>query len=355
MVGWQEVEADTRERRLLEVEGRKREVEELLEVSREKQVRSEGAVHELKTRLGWDIEKMVKKHEEEVRAVREAARCAERALRLEVEGREREVEERHKAELAREREQPKVEEHVVSTLRAENTALRTQVDQLEAKVSALVVSVMQGADPRDSTIGGLQQEVASLGVVLELRTRELREVQRERRAQESKEGELQKSQEKVRALEARVEDLNAQVIMKKRSEQSLEVEMERLQLRQECVKESEIQKSEHDSYVKDILEAKETREAESGKMQLERQRILEKHGEEVQDIKVQLQHCTAELGRKTKEVSCCPVLDIPDPLPPQCAQTVALLATMDEEKTELKKSSDRLLRKVDLLKEDTDR
>jgi hypothetical protein len=229
VVGWQEVEADTRERRLLEAEGRKREVEELLEVSREKQVRSEGAVHELKTRLGWDIEKMVKKHEEEVRAVREAARCAERAVRLEVEGRERELEERHKAKLAREREQLLVEEQVVSTLRAENTALRTQVDQLEAKVSALVVSVMQGADPRDSTIGGLQQEVASLGVVLELRTRELREVQRERRAQESKGGQLEKSQEKVRTLEARVEDLQAQVNMKKRSEQSLEVEMERLQ------------------------------------------------------------------------------------------------------------------------------
>ena len=63
----------------------------------------------------------------------------------------------------------------------EKERLQKNVMNLEAKVAALVVSVMQGVDERrEGVIVGLKQEVHSLSMVLEMRSKELREEQEKR-------------------------------------------------------------------------------------------------------------------------------------------------------------------------------
>ena len=57
--------------------------------------------------------------------------------------------------------------------------LQKNVINLEAKVAALIVSVMQGVDERrEGVIVGLKQEVHSLSMVLEMRSKELRQEKR---------------------------------------------------------------------------------------------------------------------------------------------------------------------------------
>ena len=63
----------------------------------------------------------------------------------------------------------------------EKERLQKNVMNLEAKVAALVVSVMQGVDERrEGVIVGLKQEVHSLSMVLEMRSKELREEKEKR-------------------------------------------------------------------------------------------------------------------------------------------------------------------------------
>ena len=63
----------------------------------------------------------------------------------------------------------------------EKERLQKNVMNLEAKVAALVASVMQGVDERrEGVIVGLKQEVHSLSMVLEMRSKELREEQEKR-------------------------------------------------------------------------------------------------------------------------------------------------------------------------------
>merc|ERR1719431_2462365 len=54
-----------------------------------------------------------------------------------------------------------------------------KIQQLEAKVSALVINLMDGPDHRDRVIGEMQKEVNSLEAVLEIRNAEIKSLGQE--------------------------------------------------------------------------------------------------------------------------------------------------------------------------------
>ena len=112
----------------------------------------------------------------------------------------------------------------------EKQSLVTKERQLEAKVTALVVSVMQGPqEHREAGMRELQQEVNSLKVVLEIKNKELREVQEQKLALEVQQEDYVKTKEIAKSLMNKVDDLKAQLIIKTRSERSKVVEVERLE------------------------------------------------------------------------------------------------------------------------------
>merc|ERR1719430_2598403 len=108
--------------------------------------------------------------------------------------------------------------------------LQQTVVHLEAKVAALVVSVMQGVDERrEGVIVGLKQEVHSLSMVLEMRSKELREEQ-EKRVTLEMELEGQTATEKtVCSLRNQIEGLKTQLESKRFSERAMELEVAQLQ------------------------------------------------------------------------------------------------------------------------------
>merc|ERR1719430_1855629 len=95
--------------------------------------------------------------------------------------------------------------------------LQQTVVHLEAKVAALVVSVMQGVDERrEGVIVGLKQEVHSLSMVLEMRSKELREEQTA-------------TEKTVHSLRNQIEGLKTQLESKRSSERAMELEVAQLQ------------------------------------------------------------------------------------------------------------------------------
>ena len=83
----------------------------------------------------------------------------------------------------------------------EKERLQKNVINLEAKVAALVVSVMQGVDERrEGVIVGLKQEVHSLSMVLEMRSKELREEQEKRVTLEMEQEEQTATEKTVRSF-----------------------------------------------------------------------------------------------------------------------------------------------------------
>ena len=112
----------------------------------------------------------------------------------------------------------------------EKERLQKNVILLEAKVAALVVSVMQGVEERrEGAIAGLKQEVHSLTMVLEMRSKELREEQERRVTLEMELEEQTVTEKTVQSLRNQIEGLKTQLETKRSSERAREVEVAHLQ------------------------------------------------------------------------------------------------------------------------------
>merc|ERR1719209_681454 len=112
----------------------------------------------------------------------------------------------------------------------EKERLQKNVMHLEAKVAALVVSVMQGVDERrEGVIVGLKQEVHSLSMVLEMRSKELREEQEKRVTMEMELEEQTATEKTVCSLRNQIEGLKTQLESKRFSERVMELEVAQLQ------------------------------------------------------------------------------------------------------------------------------
>ena len=112
----------------------------------------------------------------------------------------------------------------------EKEMLQKTVVHLEAKVAALVVSVMQGVDERrEGVIVGLKQEVHSLSMVLEMRSKELREEQEKRVTLEMELEEQTTTKKTVQSLRNQIEGLKTQLEAKRCSERAMELEVSQLQ------------------------------------------------------------------------------------------------------------------------------
>ena len=112
----------------------------------------------------------------------------------------------------------------------EKEVLEKSVSKLEAKVASLVVSLMQGVEERrEGVVAGLKQEVQSLSMVLEMRSRELREEQEKRVTLEMEIEEQSATARTVQSLRNQIEGLRTQLETKRSLERERELEVLRLQ------------------------------------------------------------------------------------------------------------------------------
>ena len=136
----------------------------------------------------------------------------------------------HFAEVARlERELCALSEKMREEIK-EKEELKKSVSKLEAKVASLVVSLMQGVEERrEGVVAGLKQEVQSLSMVLEMRSRELREEQEKRVTLEMELKEQSATARTVQNLRNQIEGLRTQLETKRSLERERELEVLRLQ------------------------------------------------------------------------------------------------------------------------------
>merc|ERR1719209_371893 len=112
----------------------------------------------------------------------------------------------------------------------EKEELKKSVSKLEAKVASLVVSLMQGVEERrEGVVACLKQEVQSLSMVLEMRSRELREEQEKRVTLEMELKEQSATARTVQSLRNQIEGLRTQLETKRSLEREREMEVLRLQ------------------------------------------------------------------------------------------------------------------------------
>merc|ERR1719209_1589762 len=112
----------------------------------------------------------------------------------------------------------------------EKEELKKSVSELEAKVASLVVSLMQGVEERrGGVVSSLKQEVQSLSMVLEMRSRELREEQEKRGTLEMEIEEHSATARTVQSLRNQIEGLRTQLESKRSHERERELEVLRLQ------------------------------------------------------------------------------------------------------------------------------
>merc|ERR1719209_2300308 len=112
----------------------------------------------------------------------------------------------------------------------EKEELKKSVSKLEAKVASLVVSLMQGVEERrGGVVSSLKQEVQSLSMVLEMRSRELREEQEKRVTLEMELEEQSATARTVQSLRNQIEGLRTQLETKRSLEKERELEVLRLQ------------------------------------------------------------------------------------------------------------------------------
>merc|ERR1719376_1538860 len=109
----------------------------------------------------------------------------------------------------------------------EKKKLKDRIQQLEAKVSALVINLMDGPDHRDGVIGEMQKEVNSLEAVLEIRNAEIKSLSEENEKLNLKNANFQALKVKAGNLESQVEDMKELLAMKRR----LSIEKEQLEWR----------------------------------------------------------------------------------------------------------------------------
>merc|ERR1719357_2101877 len=112
----------------------------------------------------------------------------------------------------------------------EKEELEKSVSKLEAKVASLVVSLMQGGEERrEGVVASLKQEVQSLSMVLEMRSRELREEQEKRVTLEMEIEEHSATARTEQSLRNQIEGLRTQLEAKRSLERERELEVLRLQ------------------------------------------------------------------------------------------------------------------------------
>ena len=153
--------------------------------------------NKLLSNLGKDIETMCRKHEEDCSSLIEANRCKLEGQRLDFHEEKRKKKEAHEKEIVHLTERHRselnkietrmvqsiVKEKKLSDLKEKNMSELfddekkisiEKIQQLEAKVSALVINLMDGPDHRDGVIDQMQKEVHSLEGVLEIRNAEIK-------------------------------------------------------------------------------------------------------------------------------------------------------------------------------------
>ena len=223
LVGWQQGKVEEALRRSVQERRACEEVKEVLRRVKQEHRQEQAEAEALVERLGREMEDMVEQQEQE-QCAREEARQQAEFTRVE------EVEKKKHEEVKRMQEEAKMTARAMQASNAEKEALRGKVKQLEAKVAALVVSVMEGpGERRDAAMVQLKQEVESLTAVLDLRTREVKAAQEAREVLEAKVVDFEATKGLVRTLRNQVEDLKAQVETTRTLERSMEAEVVRLQ------------------------------------------------------------------------------------------------------------------------------
>jgi len=111
----------------------------------------------------------------------------------------------------------------------EKKKLEEKIQQLESKVSALVINLMDGPDHRDGVIGEMQKEVNSLEAVLEIRNAEIKSLSEENEKLSLKTAQFNAMKVKAGNLESQVEDMKELLAMKRSKERKLDAELHELQ------------------------------------------------------------------------------------------------------------------------------
>ena len=243
VVEWQRVREEERGVLIQEERTSRLETEQKLRRREEELRKADISAQETMARLGRDIEAMCEKQEAELKSQQEVSRCREETIRLEMERREVDIETKFAALLNKEekirendmKEKEKLLKEVedgAATLQSvveEKKMLEAEIVQLEDKVSNLVITVMQGQNQEQRGDLVLRQEVHSLNVVLDMKNKKLRAAQDDLIVMKTRQTEYDFMKERIKTLQAQVEDLKVQVDLKKNSERSMEVEMSRLQ------------------------------------------------------------------------------------------------------------------------------
>jgi len=225
--------------RCIEVEARQvleKRLESLRNVERKKE-----EAEDLVARLATVIESRAIEHEREVAVYEKRVEEEREKAERKVASQEAEMETQHQTELEYhaaehfaevaelKKEIWRVTEQLQEEMK-EKERLQKNVMNLEAKVAALVVSVMQGVDERrEGVIVGLKQEVHSLSMVLEMRSKELREEQEKRVTLEMELEEQTATEKTVHSLRNQIEGLKTQLESKRSSERARELEVAQLQ------------------------------------------------------------------------------------------------------------------------------
>ena len=108
----------------------------------------------------------------------------------------------------------------------EKDDLNQTIQQLESKVSALVINLMNGPDHRDGVMAEMQKEIDSLRAVVEMRNDDIKSVNEENRRLCQK---MSSFKEKVRNLSSQVEDMKELLVAKRSNERKLDAELQQLQ------------------------------------------------------------------------------------------------------------------------------
>merc|ERR1719318_1764149 len=223
-----------------------------VENSKQKHKLAEEDFNKLLTQLGKDIETMCRKHDEEKDTMKEANRCQIEAQRLEFqeEMRKRKLKnendaallrERHKVELMRKEKSNELnlaneknvfqikESEMKKSCEIEKDDLKETIQQLESKVSALVINLMNGPDHRDGAMAEMQKEIDSLRAVVEMRNDDIKSVNEENQRLRQKMSSFKEMKDKVRNLSSQVEDMKELLAVKRTNERKLDAELQQLQ------------------------------------------------------------------------------------------------------------------------------
>eukprot|EP00092_Neocalanus_flemingeri_P035374 GFUD01038487.1.p1 GENE.GFUD01038487.1~~GFUD01038487.1.p1 ORF type:complete len:1060 (+),score=292.99 GFUD01038487.1:172-3180(+) len=223
-----------------------------MENSKQKHKVAEEDFNKLLLQLGRDIENMCRKHEEEKSSMKEANRCQLETQKFDQQEKMRKREIRNERDLALLKENHLEDIHnlersnlmilakekacsdekeveLKKSFNEEKDQLVQKIQQLETKISSLVISLMNGPDHRDGVMAEMQKEIESLRAVVEMRNGEIKTVNLEKRELCQKLSPFEEMKDKVKNLSSQVEDLKELMAVKRSNERKLDVELQNLQ------------------------------------------------------------------------------------------------------------------------------